>query len=373
MPTSIRGFALADHLDPEVQTEQGIRRAGIGALATAVDESAAVEPGAVGGPDDQPEREFTVRARSQRQMVTRRFFHHRLAVISLAVFAGVVLLAFVGAAFWRWDFTEPTPIDPANPRGAPTLDLIPFIDGDGFQIGDHPFGKDNIGRDYFALTLRGAQRSIVIAVTVGLLATFIGSVVGAIAGFYRGLVDNLLMRLVDVVLTMPLLLVAAVLGRRSGDIPVLSRVFVGGNQIYLLALTIALASWASLSRVIRGEFLSLREKEFVEAARAIGTPNRRIIFKHMLPNVSGSIIVNATLLISSAILIETALSFVGLGVRAPDTSLGFLVSEYDNAFTTRPWLFWWPGMFIVAIALSINFIGDGLRDAFDPRQTRVRA
>ncbi len=361
---------MTDHLTRNVEP------ASHSGPATAIDTIAAsvAVPGAEPGePTLQPEREFTVEARSQRQMVVRRFFRHRLAVLSLGLFVFVILVAFVGARLWTWSHTEITPFNPEDTRGAPTLDVLPFVDGDGVQFGDHPFGKDNVGHDYMALTLRGTQRSIVVALGVGVLATMIGTVVGALAGFYRGWVDNVLMRLVDVVLTIPLLLIAAVLSRRSSDIPLLGRIFTGTNEIYLLALTIALASWAGLSRVIRGEFLSLREKEFVEAARAIGTPNRRIIFKHMLPNVAGSIIVNATLLISAAILVETALSFVGLGVKAPDTSLGFLVSEYDTAFTTRPWLFWWPGMFIVAIALSINFIGDGLRDAFDPRQTRVRA
>jgi peptide/nickel transport system permease protein len=131
--------------------------------------------------------------------------------------------------------------------------------------------------------------------------------------------------------------------------------------------------WTSTARIVRGEFLSLREKEFVEAARAIGAPDRRIIFKHILPNVVGPVIVSATLVVATAILLETALSYLGLGVKRPDTSLGLLVSDYQTAFQSRPWLFWFPGLFIIVIALSINFIGDGLRDAFDPRQTRVRA
>ncbi len=221
----------------------------------------------------------------------------------------------------------------------------------------------------------------------------IGTVVGAIAGYYRGFIDNVLMRIVDVFLTIPLLLLAAVLGRRQGDIPGFAWLFgedsilllgkdpddvpvigdyFGPDSIILLGLIIAAVSWLTIARVIRGEFLSLREKEYVEAARALGAPNGRIIRKHMLPNVVGSIIVNATLLISAAILVETALSFLGLGIRGDDWSLGKLVSSYQNAFTTRPWLFWWPGLFILVIALCINFIGDGLRDAFDPRQTRER-
>ncbi|CAN5215062.1 hypothetical protein BH18ACT4_BH18ACT4_02280 [soil metagenome] len=130
--------------------------------------------------------------------------------------------------------------------------------------------------------------------------------------------------------------------------------------------------WTGLARVVRAEVLSLREKEFVEAARALGASDRRIIFRHLLPNVTGSIIVSATLTMAVAILLETALSYLGLGVRTPDTSLGLLVSAGQTAAQARPWLFYFPGLFIIVIALCINFVGDGLRDAFDPRQTRVR-
>ena len=227
------------------------------------------------------------------------------------------------------------------------------------MIGEHPFGQDTIGRDYFAVTLRGAQQSLVIATVAGLIATVIGTVLGALSGFYRGVTDTIIMRFVDVMFTIPLLLVAAVLGRRFGS-----------SSIFILALIIALASWLTTSRIIRAEFMSLREKEYVEAARALGASNKRIIWRHIMPNAIGSIVVTATLLISAAILVETALSFLGLG--GGTISLGKQVSDYQTAFNTRPWLFWWPGLFIVTIALCINFIGDGLRDAFDPRQTRVR-
>jgi len=210
--------------------------------------------------------------------------------------------------------------------------------------------------------MRGTQKSLQIALIVAFLATFIGVVVGAVAGYYRGWLDGTLMRFVDLLLTIPLIAVAAALSTQ-----------VKGGDWWLLAVILGLLSWTSIARVIRGEFLSLREKEFVEAARAMGASSTRIIFRHMLPNAMGVIIVSATLTIASAILLEAALSFLGYGVRPPDTSLGLLISTYQNAFTTRPWLFWWPGLFIVIIALSINFIGDGLRDALDPRQTRVRA
>jgi len=247
-------------------------------------------------------------------------------------------------------------------EGKPTLDLIPWLDGDGLSIGAHPFGQDNIGRDYFALTMRGTQVSLMVAFVIGILSTFIGTVAGAISGYYGGKSEAVIMRFTDLLLTIPLLIVAAVVGNGFGD-----------SGPFFLAVVISLLIWTSLARLVRGEFLSLREKEFVEAARAMGASSTRIIFRHMLPNAIGTIIVSATLTIAAAILIEAALSYLGYGVRAPDTSLGLLISTYQTAFSTRPWLFWYPGIFIVVIALSVNFIGDGLRDAFDPRQTRVRA
>lgn len=302
------------------------------------------------------EREFTVESRTQRQMVMSRFFRHRLAMISLAVLMMIVLVAYVGLWLWKYPPDESgTLVD----GGRPTLDAIPWLDGDGLAFGEHPFGQDNIGRDYLAVTLRGAQQSLLICAIAGLVATFIGTIVGGLAGYYRGWVDNVLMRVVDVLFTIPLLLVAAVLGRS-----------VDSDGFLMTAMIIALASWLTTSRIIRAEFMSLREKEFVEAARALGASNSRIMWKHILPNVVGSVIVTGTLLISAAILVETALSFLGIG--GGEISLGKQVSNYQTAFNTRPWLFWWPGLFIVAIALCINFIGDGLRDAFDPRQTRVR-
>jgi len=139
----------------------------------------------------------------------------------------------------------------------------------------------------------------------------------------------------------------------------------------VLALVIGLFTWTGLARLVRAEFLSLREREFVDAARVAGASDGRIMFRHILPNAVGVIIVNSTLLMAAAILLEAALSFLGYGVQSPDTSLGKIISDNQAAFSTRPWLFWWPGLFIIAIALCINFIGDGLRDAFDPRQKRV--
>lgn len=308
---------------------------------------------------------MTVVARTQAQMVRRRFFRHRAAMSSLVLLVLVLLLAVTSIGLgplpgW-WDKSY-TGIGPVVDSGRPTLSVVPtFLGGDGIRLGEHPFGQENQGIDYFALTMRGTQISVMIAFVVGLLGTFIGVVIGAVAGYFRGWAETILMRLTDVIIILPLLALVAVLGRAAGS-----------QGPFVLAVVIALFTWTGLARIVRGEFLSLREKEFIEAARAVGTPGHRIIRKHILPNTVGVIIVSATLAVAGAVLLETALSFLGFGVQTPDTSLGKLVSDYQNSFSTRPWLFWWPGLFILTIALTVNFVGDGLRDAFDPRQNKVR-
>ncbi|MDQ6650707.1 MAG: ABC transporter permease [Actinomycetota bacterium] len=294
-----------------------------------------------------PEREFTIKARSQSSMIVRRFLTHRLAVASLVVFGLLIVLSLVGGRVWTYNYADVVKGAYSKP---PSL--------------QHPMGTDGIGHDVFAQVLRGAQKSVQIALLVAILSTMIGSVVGAIAGYYRGWVDALLMRFVDLVLTIPSLAILAVLGARFS-----SR--AGGW--FALALVLAFLLWAPISRIVRGQFLSLREKEYVESARALGASDARIIFRHLLPNALGPIIVNATVLVAVAILTETALSYLGLGIKPPDTSLGLLIQDGQAAAQTRPWLFYFPGLFIILIALTVNFIGDGLRDAFDPTQTRVRA
>lgn len=290
--------------------------------------------------------EFSVEVRSQWKVVFRRFLRHRLAMTSLIVLVIIFLASIFGRFIWRFDYLER---DPSYLSQPPSW--------------THPFGTDSLGKDMLALTLRGAQRSILVALVVSFLATSIGVVLGAVAGYFRGWVDAIIMRITDLLLTIPLLILAGCLAWQ----------FKGGDSWWFLALLLGSLSWQGTARIVRGEFLSLREKEFVEAARAIGVRNSRIIFRHILPNALGPIIVSATLAIAGAILVETALSYLGLGVKAPDSSLGLLVSDYQSAFQTRPWLFWFPGLFIIVICLSVNFVGDGLRDAFDPKQTRERA
>lgn len=301
------------------------------------------------------------------RIVFRRFIRNRAAIISIVVLLFVVVVAFssdgltigpvVTGGWWKWGYSDVPP--PIN-GGAPTLSVIPtWLGGDGIHLGDHPFGQDDIGHDMFARVMRGAQQSLMILFVVGIVSTIIGTVIGAVAGYFGGRIDALLMRLTDLVLIVPLILLAAIVGHA-----------LAGSGSFVLALMLGFLVWTTLARLVRGEVLALREREFVEAAKVAGASNGRIIFRHILPNSVGVIIVSATLTMSAAILTETALSYLGLGVQAPDVSLGLLISQYETAFNTRPWLFWYPGMFIVIIALTINFIGDGLRDAFDPRQRR---
>jgi peptide/nickel transport system permease protein len=296
-------------------------------------------------PNRAAEREFTVKARTQSQLIVRRFFQHRLAVVSLVVLIAVVLLAFVGGALWKYSYSDITPDNSVPPSS------------------DHPFGTDNLGYDEFARVLRGTQLSIEIAFSVAIMATVVGTVWGAVAGYYRHVADSLMMRVVDLILTIPILAAGALLTKK-----------VQHTGWWALALVIAALSWPAVSRIVRGQALSLREKEYVEAARALGARDGRIIFRHLLPNIAGQIIVVVTILVASAILIESSLSYLGFGVQNPDVSLGSLISGSDTALQGgRWWLFYFPGIFIILICLSVNFIGDGLRDAFDPTQQRVRA
>lgn len=314
---------------------------------------------------------------SQGSIVFRRFVRHRGAMAGLIVLVALIIFVFsaVGTViggtgalivgpdqtlilsgwripgWWSKQWYESYAI--GNPGGTPTLTLWPF------SFGEYPFGQDTLGKDVFARVMRGAQQSLTVMFIIGILSTIIGVVIGAVAGYYRGWIDAILMRFTDTIIIIPVIILGAVLGKT-----------VGGNAV-MLGIMLGLVSWTGLARLVRGEFLSLREREFVDAAKVAGAGPFRIIFRHILPNAVGVIIVNTTLLMSAAILLETALSYLGFGIQAPDISLGQIISEYKEAFRTRPWLFWWPGLLIVMVALCVNFIGDGLRDAFDPRQRRL--
>jgi ABC-type dipeptide/oligopeptide/nickel transport system permease subunit len=291
---------------------------------------------------DRTEREFTVKERSQWQMAYRRFLHHRVATASVVIFVLLVLFAFVGPLFWKYTY------------------LVYSNDLSQSPSWKHPFGTDSSGFDQMAVVMRGTAQSMKVAFTIAIVGTGLGALWGVVSGYLGGIVDAGLMRFADLILTVPALAMAAALARN------------GGGGLFLIGLILAGTSAPYVARVVRGVVLSLREREFIEAARALGAGTWRIMFRHLLPNTVPVLIVNATLLVAQGILLETALSYVGFGIQSPDTSLGVLITTAQGAVDTRPWLFYFPGIFIILIALTVNFIGDGLRDALDPRQTRDR-
>lgn len=295
------------------------------------------------GPRGDAER-IATEQRSQLKIITMRFFQHRPAVISLIVLILIVLFAFVGPLVWKWDHT----INRAIPS-----DMGPSW--------DHPFGTTRAGHDYMGQMMRAVQQSLKVGVVVATMVTVLGTLFGSIAGYYRGRVDALIMRGVDVLIIIPLLAVVLVLSSATK-----------GTSWYHVALIIGAFGWLSTARVVRGLVLSLREQEFVEAARALGASDSRIIRKHLVPNALGVIIVDATLVVAIAILVEAALSFLGFGITIPDTSLGLLIQNAQSAVFVRPRLFYIPGVFLIVICLAINFVGDGLRDALDPKRQAVR-
>ena len=291
------------------------------------------------------EREFTVRSRSQLQLAVRRFARNPLAVGGLASFLILMAVAFVGPRFLPFGYDEQTD----------ALSAPPGTDG-------HLFGTDTIGRDVLGLTLRGIQWSMLMCAVFVVVACALGLIVGALAGYYGGVVDDMLMRGVDITLTVPFFVVVLVL----------AAAFPSARSPVGVALLIAVSSWMALARIVRAQFLSLREREYVEAAHALGARDRRIVLRHLIPNSLGDITVWLTLGATAAIGTEAALSFIGYGVQGSEVSLGRLVAEGAAAAESRPWLFYFPGVTLLLIVLSVSLIGDGIQDAFDPSRTRHR-
>jgi ABC-type dipeptide/oligopeptide/nickel transport system permease subunit len=288
-----------------------------------------------------------LKARSQWAYVRMRFFRHKPAVVGVVV---LLLIALVGLFAPQ-----------LAPYGYDEINLQAIALSPTFEDW-HVFGTDQLGRDYLSRVMFGIRTSLWVAVMVAVLATVIGTTVGAISGYFGGTVDNLLMRFTDLILTLPGL---AVLLTAS--------VYFGAGDPLKTGVILALLLWTAVARIVRGLFLSLREKEFVEAAKASGAGNTRIIMRHILPNCVGPIVVFMTLVVAIAILLEAALSFLGFGIQPPNAALGSLIDDGQEQGLETWWLVTFPGLVIVLIALCINFIGDGLRDALDPTQRRIRA
>jgi peptide/nickel transport system permease protein len=312
------------------------------ARAEAFDDSLLV-PGPIGTPQDG----------GAWRIAARRFRHHVAAMAGLGFLVFMFLACFVGARF------------------APDPNLQNLLEPTSGPSASHWFGTDELSRDVLSRVLHGGQISLKVALGVAVLSTLIGVVIGALAGFYRGLLDGLLMRFTDLWIALPALpFLAVAVSIGTIDLGPFGSLDLGSPLGITLLLSCLL--WGSIARVVRGATLALREREFVDAARAIGASNRRIITRHVLPNCMGLIIVNATLVVAEAILVESTLSFLGFGIQPPTPSWGNLLS--DSIGTVEDW--WWltvfPGLAIFLTVLAVNFVGDGLRDAFDPRR-RVRA
>lgn len=281
---------------------------------------------------------------SRRRLVLRRFLRNKLGVVGLVVFVGLFVLAYLGPVISPWTYTD--------------QDVTSYLEPPSVE---HWFGTTQIGEDVYVRTMRGLQKSLLIGLLVGLISTAIATVVGATAAYFGGLTDRSLMWVVDLMLALPALLV----------IGILSPAFEGGTWLILVPL-LALFSWLIAGRIVRGMTLSLREREFVQAARFAGVPAWRIIVRHIVPNMASLLIIDATVNVGQAILAETGLSYLGFGVQPPDTSLGTLISDGTSSALTSPWLFMFAGGLLVLAVLAVNFVGDGLRDALDPSAQRFR-
>lgn len=302
-------------------------------------------PGDAGGPHPIElgyEELGYVAGRTQGQMFWRRFRRHKLAMISAVVLVLLYLMAILAPLIVPYDYTK------IEYTGA----LTPSA--------QHWLGTDELGRDQLSRLIMGGRVSLMVGLVVALLSAGIGTLVGMLSGFYGGWVDNVLMRFTDMMLSLPLLPLLMVAG------------LVSGGSLWGIVFILGVLTWMGVARLVRGSFLSLREKEFVEAARAMGASDWRIITRHLLPNAVAPIVVNATLAVGMAIIVESVLSFLGFGIQPPTPSWGNMLTDAKNTMIIYPWLTWAPGLSIVVTVLAVNFFGDGLRDALDPTQTRVR-
>ncbi len=279
--------------------------------------------------------EFT----SRRTLVYRRFIRNRLAVAALVV----LVVLFAGCYL----------LPPLLPYSHTDLDYTALQSP---PSPEHWFGTNGIGQDVLAQVLRGMQKSLLIGLCVAIISTIVAATVGSIAGYFGGWRDRVLMWVVDLLLVVPSFILIAITTPRTKN----------SANIALLIVLLASFSWMISSRMVRGLTMSLREREYVQAARYMGVPNRRIIARHILPNVASILIIDTALNVGMAILAETGLSFLGFGVQPPDVSLGTLIADGTKSATTFPWVFLFPAGVLVRIVLCANLIGDGLRDALDP-------
>jgi ABC-type dipeptide/oligopeptide/nickel transport system permease subunit len=314
---------------------------------TAAEQAAAAAAAAKGRPTvsaevDAADNEVALESLSQWQLARRRFRKHHLAMVGVVIFLFMVAVAILGPIVQPYRFTDiPGAIKPGgDPPSAA-----------------HIMGTTSEGRDVFNLVINGARISMIVGVFSVAIAGFVGVTLGAIAGYFGGIVDNALMRIVDVLFAIPFLFIILVAAR-----------FFGQGDVMSIILIFGLLSWPLIARLVRASFLSLREADFVDAAKAVGVGDMRIAFRHILPNAIGPVIVAMTLLMASNIVLEAFVSFLNFGIKETQVSWGNALANAQNALGFGNW--WWaffPGLGIVLTVIAINFIGDGLRDALDPR------
>jgi peptide/nickel transport system permease protein len=282
--------------------------------------------------------------RSQGRIIFDRFIRNKAAIGGAVFLLLLFAFCFVGPALWRTDPNAQNILSVSETLAPPSL--------------AHPLGTDDVGRDTLARVMAGGRVSLSVGLSSMLLAILFGVGIGAYAGYYGGVVDNVLMRFTDVILAVPYLLLLLVLSATFSD-----------GTPKSVVLLIAFFGWTYAARLVRGEFLSLKEREYVLASRTIGARNMRLMFRHMLPNAAGPIIVNATLLIGINIIFESVISYFGFGIKPPDASWGSMIEVGQGLFDVDALLVLVPAVLIVLTVLSVNLVGDGLRDALDPYMT----
>ena len=291
--------------------------------------------------DAEPVARFT----SRRTLVLRRFLRSRGAVVALLTLVMMFLACYTVPPLLPYSYTD--------------LDYSALLVPPGRR---HWLGTNALGQDLLAQILRGMQKSMLIGVCVALISTVIAATVGAVAGYFGGWRDRLLMWLVDLLLVVPAFILIAIVTPRTKD----------SANIMLLILLLAGFSWMISARMVRGLTMSLREREFIRAARYMGVPSRKVITSHVLPNVASILIIDTALNVAVAILAETGLSFLGFGIQPPDVSLGTLIADGTASAVTFPWVFLFPAGVLITILVCANLAGDGLRDALDPDSTTLR-
>jgi ABC-type dipeptide/oligopeptide/nickel transport system permease subunit len=281
--------------------------------------------------DDAAAQGMALEARGQWASVLHRFVRNVQAMTGLTIFVSLLIVSFV--------YTSLHPS--AYSAIGMTVNSPPSW--------SHIFGTNSIGIDMLAQILKGVLADVQVAVMVAIMAVVIGTMVGSVAGYYGGKIDNLMMRFVDLILVIPVLVVLVLLAHLVAQ---------KANNWFWLAIIIGSLSWTYVARLVRAEFLSLRERDFVEASRALGASDWRIISRHLIPNAIGPIIVNATITIAGAIVLESTLSYLGLGIQPPNVSLGLLIEQGQNSATTEYWLFVYPAAFLLLLIVSVFFVGD---------------